>query len=219
MIKGVLFDLDGTLLDTSAGILSSVRYTLERLDIQQLPKKTLLKFVGPPIQCSLMQYVGLNEQQAQEGANIFRSYYKDYALYEASLYPGIHQLLTKLKDNGVKIGVATYKREDYAIDLLKHFGIADFCDVMHGADNENKLTKADIVSNCISELNESKSNVVLIGDTAHDAMGAYDAGVGFIAVTWGFGYHPQEEPSDYPYKAVANDVEQLGEIIRELNKF
>lgn len=212
MIKAVLFDLDGTLLDTSEGIMDSVRYTIAQLGYEPLPVETILKFVGPPIQNSLITHLGMTAEEAQKGANIFRDYYKSYALFKACLYPGIMDLLISLKSKGIKIGVATYKREDYAIDLLKHFGIADYCDVMHGADNENKLTKADIVEMCILEMGEDKSNVVLVGDTDHDAKGAQDAGVGFIAVTWGFGYNIVTKPTNYPCRLVADNANQLYNI-------
>ena len=205
MIKAVLFDLDGTLLDTSEGIMDSVRYTIARLGHEPLPVDTILKFVGPPIQNSLMTYVGLTLEEAQKGANIFRDYYKNNALFKASLYSGIKELLVELKNKGVKIGVATYKREDYAIDLLRYFGIANYCDVMHGADNENILTKADIVEMCISELKEDKSDVLLVGDTVHDAKGAQDSGIGFIAVTWGFGYKSLNSKIEFPYVAIVDN--------------
>jgi len=213
MIKAVLFDLDGTLLDTSEGIIESVRYTIAQLGHEPLSNETILKFVGPPIQNSLITYVGLSAEEAQIGANIFRDYYKKNALFKASLYPGIKKLLVELKNKGIKIGIATYKREDYAIDLLKFFGIINYFNVIHGADNENKLTKADIVEICISELNEDKSNVLLVGDTIHDAKGALNSGVGFIAVTWGFGYKPLDNRIEYPYIAIVDNTAEIVEYL------
>jgi phosphoglycolate phosphatase len=213
MIKAVLFDLDGTLLDTSQGIQSSVKYTLETLNLPLLSDDMMIKFVGPPIQSSLMKYVGLSEEQAQCGANIFRDYYKTEALFEACVYPGIIELLKHLKQHNILVGIATYKREDYAIDLLRHFGITQFCDVIHGADNYNKLTKKDIVEQCIKDMCEDKSDVVLVGDTHFDAEGAQSAGVNFIAVTWGFGYSCGDVISEYPCKAIVNNVKELEDII------
>lgn len=214
MIKAVLFDLDGTLLDTSEGIMDSVKYAIHELGLSELPKETILKFVGPPIQNSLITYCGLSKEEAQKGANIFRDYYKSQALFKATPYSGIIDLLQSIKDKDIKIGVATYKREDYAIDLLKHFGIAYYCDIIHGADNENKLTKADIIDLCISELGESKGNVVLVGDTDHDAKGAQDAGVAFIAVTWGFGYNKQSTCSKYPYIDMIETPQDFSFLLR-----
>lgn len=208
MIRAVLFDLDGTLLDTSEGIVDSASFAVSQLGYDPLPMEALLKFVGPPIQNSLMSYLGLTEEEAQKGANIFRDYYKTKALFKARLYPGIMDLLKQLKAQGKKIGVATYKREDYAMDLLRHFGIAELCDVIHGADNNNSLTKADIVEMCIKEIGVPKSNIVLVGDTDHDAKGAQNAGIGFIAVTWGFGYTPDTTSLNYDYlKIVAKPSE------------
>lgn len=201
MIKAVLFDLDGTLLDTSEGIIDSVSYTIRQLGYQALSKETLLKFVGPPIQNSLITHLGITPEEAQNGANIFRDYYKSKALFKAALYPNVLDLLRILKSDGIKIGVATYKREDYAIDLLKHFGIANYCDVMHGADNNNVLTKTDIVELCIKELGVEKSSIVLVGDTDHDAKGAYETEVDFIAVSWGFGYSQDNPICNYPSRA------------------
>lgn len=212
MIKAVLFDLDGTLLDTSEGIMDSVRYTIAQLGYEQLPIETILKFVGPPIQTSLITHLGISIDEAQRGANIFREYYKNNALFKACIYPGIIAMLNNLKTKDIKIGVATYKREDYAIDLLKHFGIAEYCDVIHGADNENILTKADIVEMCITEMGENKSSVVLVGDTDHDAKGAYEAHVGFIAVTWGFGY-TDNSPISYPNIKIVTDTENLAKTL------
>lgn len=213
MIKAVLFDLDGTLLDTSEGIKHSVRYTLSKMGYDELPEETILKFVGPTIQNSLMSFCGVDAEEAQKGANVFRDFYKSEALFEASLYDGIIELLQELKGRGVRIGVATYKREDYALDLLHKFGITEYCDVIHGADNDNKLTKADIVEMCISELGADKSEVILVGDTEHDAKGAYEARVKFVAVTWGFGYEPNNCRTLYPCLNVINTTSQLLDMI------
>lgn len=214
MIKAILFDLDGTLLDTSEGIMDSVQHTITILNQPQLSKDKLLQFVGPPIQNSLINHLGLSPEDAQKGAIVFRDYYKSEALYKATVYSEIFDLLQYLKELGILIGVATYKREDYAIDLLKYFRIADFCQTIHGADNYNKLTKADIIDLCISDLKVEKKGIVLVGDTIHDAKGAKNAGIKFIAVTWGFGFK-EEDIVDYPHIAKCNTIQQL---INTINK-
>ena len=210
MIKALLFDLDGTLLDTSCGILESVKFTIQELSLPTLPEEVMLRFVGPPIQNSLMEYCGLDMQRAQEAANVFRDYYRQSALFKARLYDGILDLLNTLRRKQIVIGVATYKREDYAIKLLSHFGIDRYCSVMHGADNENKFSKGDIVSMCCKELQVDTSDIVLIGDTEHDALGAQKAGIGFVAVTWGFGYKTGDKLSiKYPCLGVADTPQDI----------
>lgn len=198
MKKAVLFDLDGTLLDTTEGVLESAVHAARVLGLPELPHETMLKFVGPPIQNSFISYYGVDQEMAQQAANVFRDYYKEKALLKARPYPGMHDLLMQLKARGVKMGVATYKREDYAITILEHFGIAPYCQSMHGADNFNQLTKADIVGICIRELGANLEETVLIGDTEHDSKGAVQAGVSFIAVTFGFGFRSAADVTSYP---------------------
>ena len=216
MIESVLFDLDGTLLNTTEGVLESAIYAAKNLGYEELPHETMLSFVGPPIQNSFMKWYGCDSDKAQEAANVFRSYYKENALFKASLYPGIVDLLKELKERGIKIGVATYKREDYAISILEHFGIAPYCQSMHGADNFNKLTKADIVNICIHELSAEKGAVVLIGDTEHDAKGAEVAGVPFIAVTFGFGFKNADDVNAFPNVGYAETARDIIKIIEKI---
>lgn len=209
MVKAVLFDLDGTLLNTTDGVLESAIYAARSLGYEELPHETMLSFVGPPIQNSFMKWYGCSEDKAQEAANIFRSYYKENALFKADLYPDILDVLNELKQRGIKIGVATYKREDYAITMLKHFGIAPFCQSMHGADHFNKLKKADIVNLCINELASNRENVLLIGDTEHDAIGAEQASVQFLGVTFGFGFKSKADVDIYPNIGCAESAKEI----------
>ena len=84
---------------------------------------------------------------------------------------------------------------------------------MHGADNFNRLTKADIVETCIRELGVGRKEVVLVGDTEHDAVGAANAGVDFIGVTFGFGFKTESDVGRYPNIGCAGSLEQIEELI------
>lgn len=213
MIKNVIFDLDGTLLDTKEGIIESVKYTASELGYEELSQETLLKFVGPPIQQSLMTFYGCNKEIAQKGANIFRDYYRSTALLKAKPYDGIFELCEKLKAHGFKMAVATYKREDYALTLLKHFGFDKYCNPMHGADNNNILKKEDIVRMCQEEMGARTEECVLVGDTDHDAKGAVQAKTSFIAVTYGFGFKHAGDVGDYPCIGVARSPLEIADIL------
>ena len=209
MIKTVIFDLDGTLLDTSEGILLSVEHTVKELKYGELTHEQKLSFIGPPVQVSLKRLYGLSDEEAQRGAGVFREFYKDKALLKAKPYDGIYDLCEDLKKRGIGMAVATYKREDYALKLLKHFDFDKYCDPMHGADNNNVLKKEDIILMCVNEMNAGKEECVLIGDTDNDAKGAAKAGIPFIAAAWGFGFKKKEDLKDYPYIGIADSPKNV----------
>lgn len=202
-INNIIFDLDGTLLDTTEGVIESAIYAIKAMNYEELAYDTMLSFVGPPIQESFSKHYNCNSEEAQNVANIFRDYYKENALFKAKPYEGIFELLEQLKKAGKKIAVATYKREDYALTLLKHFGLDQYFESIHGADNKNTLKKADIIGTCICELNATKENSVLVGDTIHDAVGAEKAGISFIAVTYGFGFKVVLDVMEYKNIGIA----------------
>ena len=200
MQKTIIFDVDGTLIDGTEGILSAVKYAIKVHNLKELTDEQLISFVGPPIQNSLKQTYGMNDEDAQTCANTFRTQYANEDVYKARVYDGIYELLDYLKSKGCKLGVATYKREDYAISLMKYFGFDKYFDSICGADNENKLKKLDIMENCINILCDTRENVIMIGDSNHDAGASKKLGVKFIGVTYGFGFKTEQEFE--PYKNI-----------------
>lgn len=201
----VIFDLDGTLLDTTDGILSAVKYTIQKMGFPMLSDERLAGFIGPPIQESFADAYDLSGPVIQEIATIFRDRYKDFDLLKAAPYEGIFETCQGLLDMGIMTAVATYKREDYALTLLKSYGFDRYMKVIHGGDHENKLKKQDIIEMCIAEAGViDYSRVVMIGDTMHDASGAEKLGVDFIGVTYGFGFHTPRDLSDVKHVGIAD---------------
>ena len=189
-----VFDLDGTLLDTRGGVLSAVKYTIKEFGYEMPDEDTLRTFIGPPVQEGFSRVYGLEGPILQEIATVFRNFYSTKTLLEAKLYDGMLELLEAMKARGIMPAVATYKREDYALTLLRHFGFDRYTDIMFGGDHENKLKKRDIIEKCINTAGVTDlSRVVMIGDTEFDAVGARDIGVDFIGVSYGFGYKTADE--------------------------
>lgn len=208
-----IFDLDGTLLDTSEGILESARYSIRKMGFRELTQQELLTFIGPPLQASYRRLFGCDEETAQRATDCFRECYRGGAMFRARPYDGIYALCDTLKARGVNMAVATYKKEDYALAVLKRFRFDEYCRVMHGADGNNKLTKEDIITMCVNELGGDKSACAVIGDTENDAKGAQKAGVSFIGVTYGFGFRTAEDVNVYPNIGTAGSPEEVADII------
>lgn len=213
MYKSILFDLDGTLLNTTIGVIEAVKITIEQLNLKMPSEEILATFVGPPMQNSFMKHFGMEADKALECANLFRANYKEYSLFSAELYPNVIDLLSSLKQNGFKVAVATYKSHDNAMAILEKFGIMKFCDFAMGSDLEGKLTKTDIVNECIKQLNSTKEETVLIGDSSADSKGALEAGIDFIGLTYGFGFKSKEDLNNINHVAVFDNVSGLTEYL------
>lgn len=209
MSKVIIFDVDGTLLDGTEGILKSVCKAIEYFKLPMPSEEKFLEFVGPPMQNSCKNAFDTTDEFAQEFANFFRKEYAAGDVNFAKVYDGIFELLELLKTKGYGLGVATYKRQDYAVGLMEHFEFDKYFTSICGADNENKLKKIDILKNCMYELNAEKDSTILIGDSYHDGAAARELGVGFIGVTYGFGFKDKKEIEKYNPILSADNIQEI----------
>lgn len=207
----VLFDLDGTLLDTSPGIFNSVRYAESQLGLPPIPDERLKEFVGPPPKSMYSRIYGLDEDQALLAAQKHREYGRTRAIYEAEVYPGIPELLAALKAGGHKLAVATLKSETIARTILEYYGIADYFDTIVGMDPAETLTKRMTID-LAKERTCSTGPAILIGDSIYDHTGAVEAGIDFLGVLYGFGFG---EGNAYPFHTVDNPANVLAAILSE----
>jgi len=208
--KNVIFDLDGTLLDTSPGILESVLYSARRFGYPELSPGLLAGIIGPPLRESLIRCFGCGEKELEELVAVYRHYYSEKALFHAIPYEGVLDLCRCLSQTGDTIlTVATNKPQALSERILKHFGFDQYISFIHGADLQGKLTKADLIRKCIYD--SASDFQVMVGDTGHDAKGAMEAGVPFLAVTYGFGN--QAEMLKYPHIGVAASPAEILQFV------
>ena len=215
MYKTILFDLDGTLLDTTDGVIEAVKITIQELGLKMPNEDVLKAFVGPPMQSSFQKYFDLDKETALKNANLFRANYKKHSLFIAKPYAGSLELLEYLKENGCKLAVATNKSHENAMGILDKFGISKYLDYALGSDLEGKLTKKDIVNICIEKLNAKKEECVLIGDSTADSTGAKEAGIDFIALTYGFGFKSKNDLDGIANVGIYNSIEELKEYFEK----
>jgi len=209
--KYILFDLDGTLMDTSKGIIEAIVYTMKKYGKEVPNESDLRTFIGPPMQKSLQMLYNLSDEKAMEMANVFRDVYKtDEYLFQAVPYEGIYDLFDSLKKNEKKTGIATYKREDYAKHLLIEKQFDKYTSWIYGSDFDGKLTKSDIIRTCLKNMGcVDFSEAVYIGDGDSDGKNANEVGMDFIAVTYGFGFKNVDDAVQYKPVAVVNSCKEL----------
>ena len=205
--KNLLFDLDGTITDSSEGIINSVKYALENLGFFDYDELMLRKFVGPPLTDSYKKYFGMTDKQAFDGLMLFREYFEKQGMFENKLYPGIDDMLKDLKDFGYKIILATSKPKPYAEKILKYFDIDKYFYYVSGCNmEEDGVTKTDIIRYALKKTDsENLSDSVMIGDTKFDISGAKNCGIDSIAVLYGIG--EKEELAEASY--TVSDVSEL----------
>ena len=209
MIKAILFDLDGTLLDTGPGIFSCINYMIDELKLRMLDQEELESFIGPPLKSKLKSTFDLTDEDAEEKTSFFRTTYAGGYIFDANHYEGMFETLRALRSKGYILGVATYKREDMALELLKNKDLFDKFDVIHGSDKEGLLTKADIVSKCIAEMGVKPDEVIMIGDSENDAIGAMNAGAKFLGVLYGYGFKTKQDVDKFPNIGCVDDCRNI----------
>ncbi|MEG3292886.1 HAD family hydrolase [Streptococcus suis] len=188
MYQTILFDLDGTLTDSGQGILNSVAYALEKMGIEEPDTANLNRFIGPPLYESFSRFYQLSPEDTQSAVDAFRVYFKEKGMFENQLYPGIIPLLEELRTAGKTLVIATSKPEIFAKQILEHFGIAHYFDVIAGASlDSSRISKADVIGYAINQLEAFPKQAVMIGDREHDIEGARMHQLPAIGILYGYG--------------------------------
>ena len=213
-IKFALFDLDGTLTDPALGITNSVMYALKKFGIEVCERRSLYKFIGPPLIDSFMEFYGFSKEDAERALAYYREYFASKGLYENVLYEGIDRLLSQLKENGIKVVLATSKPEEYAKEILKHFGILKYFDYISGATmDEKRNTKDAVIDYAINNIkNFNLQTAVMVGDRRFDIEGGKQFGMKTVAVTYGYGTNEELIGAKPDY--IAKTVEELTEFFQ-----
>ena len=192
--KGVFFDLDGTLMDTSEGVFAGGRYAMEKvgLEIPYVPNWNV--FIGPPLgDCFRITFGIRDEEKIEQLCEAYHDFYMREGQFLAKFYPGMVDVLRTLKERGHILGIASMKNEDLVQAMCRHFGVDEYFSVQLGIDLTGTMTKADLLKKGFSMMGLKAKDCVLIGDTKTDVRGADEAGCECIKVNWGFGFGADEK--------------------------
>ncbi len=210
MGKAILFDLDGTLTDSGEGIINCATLALNHFGLPVPDRETMRVFVGPPLDETFIKF-GVPADKADEAIAVYRSRYTTVGMFENIPYPGVEEMLQKLKDKGHKLYVATSKPEGMSVTILEHFGLAKYFDLICGATLDgSRSKKADIITYLLQKAGGAE-NAVMVGDTAYDVIGAKAHGMPAIGVAWGYGKVADMEAAGAA--AIANTVEELFQLL------
>ena len=204
--KAVLFDLDGTLTDSGEGIINCAILALEHLGLPIPSREEMRVFVGPPLTESFINH-GVPADRADEAVQVYRSRYIPIGKYENSPYPGIRELLETLHSHGHRLYVATSKPEGMSVDILNHFDLAKYFTRICGASMDTSRNTKEAVIAYLLETTGEKDNMVMVGDTKFDIIGAKHHGIPAIGVSWGYG--KVEDMVAAGAAAIAHSIQEL----------
>ena len=210
----VLFDLDGTLVDSGIGVTSSVAYALEKFGITPPPRQELFKFIGPPLTQSFSEFCGFDEEKTMLAIKYYREYYSVKGILECTMYEGVLELMQSLKNKGCKLALATSKPEIYATRVVEDKGILPYLDYISAAstDEKTRATKEAVVEYAL-ELCEEKdrSKILMVGDRHFDIKGAATFGVDSVGVTLGYG--TKEELKEAGATYIVDSLMEINKIV------
>lgn len=208
MRKIILFDLDGTLIESGEGIIKSLQYTFEQMNLEVPSAEDLRVFIGPPLLEQFMEYANFSQVEAEQAVDIYHSRYEPIGLFEATPYKGIGDMLAELKGLDYELAVSSSKPEELVIAALKHFNLSHYFSEIIGSSSELR-TKGLVIRETLSRLsvNQLEDKVIMVGDKEHDVLGAREEDIECLSVLYGYGTRAELELVSP--KKIVETVEEL----------
>lgn len=187
--KLIIFDFDGTIVDSSPGIYNTANYTVKKLGKKEETNiEKLNQFIGPPLKDCFKLTYDLEDDLVEEACDIYRDRYFEKGQYEVHVFDHIEDVIKSLKDKGYILAIATMKYKEIVLSMLEHLNLAKYFEYIDGTNIEGTKYKAQILNEILEHFNLEKTDAVLIGDTYHDETAAKEAEIDFLAVNYGFGF-------------------------------
>lgn len=212
-----IFDLDGTLVDSSKGIIQSVRASLEKhTDIKLSDEEIKKIFIGPPLYPSFRK-AGVKEEILEEVVDTMREFYNSENYKNADIYPDVIKSLEFLKEKNIKLGVATLKPKKMAHKVLDHLNLSKYFDSIQGPTEEDMDgNKALYIEKVLEDTKENSQKTLMIGDYESDGWGAKKMKVDFAAYTGGFGFLNKDVDKSLNSKYILNNYKEFLLLIEKL---
>lgn len=192
----IIFDLDGTLVDSAKDIMIANNKTLEKFGYKPISFKNVKHIIGQGIRVNIirslkMQNVKINKKKENEMYDFFFSFYKKNLYVESKIYSGLNSFLKNLKKQGYKLAVCSNKLEVLTKIVLKKTKLLKYFDFVAGGDTfAHRKPHPSVLNNVIKNFKINKNNVLFIGDSEHDYYSALNSNIKFCLKTKGFTNKP-----------------------------
>ena len=205
-----LFDLDGTLIDPHAAITTGVQVAMQEVGVDIPDRNQINHFIGPPIRDSIRTMGDFTDEEIERVVDKYREYTFAEGIYLNKLYPGIVEMLEKLKSE-VILTIATSKMLLMANQIAENLEIIDYFDLIMGCEPDGTRSRKSEVILAVLEKFESPVNPVIIGDTKYDIIGAREAGIASIGITWGYG--TRKELEEHKADIIVDSMNELCDVL------
>lgn len=209
----LLFDLDGTLTDPREGITRCVRHALSAVGAAVPHDEELVRWIGPPLHQSFRDYLGEDEVVAR-AVEAYRARFAERGMFENRVYLGVPEALAELRGRGWTLFVATSKPAVFARKILEHFGLSAYFAGVYGSElSGERSDKAELIAHLLATEGVTSACATMIGDRAHDVLGARRNDVRALGVLWGYGSRTelQEAGADAVFASIAELRSALGD--------
>ena len=209
----IAFDLDGTLTNPERGLIASFVYALGKMGVDYGEKAELKRFIGPPIYEEWQRCFGFTPEESAKALLIFREYYSVYGWWDNEIYPGVKEMLERLKRAGKKIILATSKPEIFAKKVLDLFDISKYFDFIGGAaTDKTRDKKSEVLEYSLHGVGVyDHSRAILVGDRIYDAEGAKLCGIDSLGVLYGHGSESEVRSAGFTY--IVNNVDDIADLL------
>lgn len=203
-----IFDLDGTLIDSAPGIINGVCHALKAFGISPPGDLRCLEcFIGPPLAESFALHYNMSAVQSRLALEHFRSYYRDFGIFENKPYLGIEELLSALADARRIVSVATSKPEIFAKQILERLKLGQYFFAVAGTVDDSMPKKSDVLRRLLPTLGCEPDELVMVGDRKYDVLVAREVGMDCIGVLYGYGTRQELEQA-----GAAQIVSSVGQL-------
>ena len=210
--KAVVFDFDGTIVDSEEGIALAFQFALRSKGIEE-ELNMIKELIGPPLSRTIITKYGLSEVDGAKAMVLHREYYNEIGMYQSKLFPLVIEMLEELKAMGVKMMIATNKAEEFAVKQVKYFKLEEyFTSIVGNNHTQTRGTKSDFIRIATAELGLNKEEIMMVGDRYNDIEAGKEVGLDTVGVLYGYG--SKEEISNIAPTYIIKDPLELLAIVK-----